>query len=129
MTDETKTKQKHHPKEKPLGKMTVIELREVAKTIEHSRAVAVHDLKKAELIALIKEVRGIKDEQPIKKEKKVHVKKPIRKQDIKQEIFQLKDEKQTAREKKDKKRVVALRRRINRLKKRMRRIVAVPVPA
>jgi hypothetical protein len=129
MTDETKKKQKHHPEEKPLGKMTVIELREVAKTIEHSSAVAVHDLKKAELIALIKEVRGIKDEQPIKKEKKVHVKKPISKQDIKRKISQLKDEKQSAREKKDKKLVVTLRRRINRLKKRMRRIAIVPVPA
>ena len=51
-------------KEKPLEKMTVTDLREMAKDMPG--IVGVHGMKKDELIAAIKEVKGIKDE-PVKK--------------------------------------------------------------
>ena len=66
---EDATKKEHKKEEKPLEKMTVKELRAIA--LEIPRAVAVHDMKKAELIACIKEARGIKDEAPVKIRKKV----------------------------------------------------------
>ena len=50
--------------EKPLDKMTVKELREMAKDIPG--IAGVHAMKKAELISEIKEAKGIKDE-PVKK--------------------------------------------------------------
>jgi len=45
--------------------LTVKELRELASEIPHEKAV--HEMKKEELIAFIKEARGIKDEHPPKK--------------------------------------------------------------
>jgi acetylornithine deacetylase/succinyl-diaminopimelate desuccinylase-like protein len=68
MVEETKKKE-HKKEEKSLEKMTIKELRAIA--LEIPRAVAVHDMKKAELIACIKEARGIKDDVAIKIKKKV----------------------------------------------------------
>jgi len=65
MTEETKKKEHD---EKHLEKLTIKELREIAMEIPHAEAI--HDMKKEEIIAFIKEARGIKDETPIRKRKK-----------------------------------------------------------
>ena len=100
MVEETKKKE-HKKEEKPLEKMTVKELRVIA--IEIPRAVAVHDMKKAELIACIKEARGIKDEGPAKIRKKVAEKIKLSKSEIRGKIKQLKEEKKAAQALKDRK--------------------------
>jgi len=55
--------------EKHLDKLTVKELREIAAEIPHEKAI--HDMKKEELVAFIKEAKGIKDESPIRKKKHI----------------------------------------------------------
>jgi len=104
--------------EKPLEKMTAIELREfaLAKNLGIS---GVHAMKKEELLPAIKQALGIKDEEPAKK--KVEVKGTIG--EMKKKILQLKEEKRTAIASKEKKKVNVLRRRINRLKKRTKKVV------
>ncbi|MCE5283804.1 MAG: transcription termination factor Rho [Deltaproteobacteria bacterium] len=114
MTEET-GKKEH---EKPLEKLTVKELREIALTLPHSTAV--HDLKKEELVAFIKEARGIKEEAPHKARKKAAVKVKLTKAEIKARIRELKDQKRQAQEGKDGTKTKALRRVISRLKKKSR---------
>jgi len=58
-------KKEKEKKEKPLDKMTAKELRELAMTT--GAVVGVHAMNKAELIAAIKEERGIVDEKGKKK--------------------------------------------------------------
>lgn len=118
MVEETKKKE-HKKEEKSLGKMTVKELRAVA--MEIPRAVAVHDMKKEELIAFIKEARGIKDEEPVKIKKKVVAKIKLSKTELKGKIKQLKEEKSAAQASKNRKMIDILRRRISHLKKLTRR--------
>jgi hypothetical protein len=101
-------------KEKPLEKMTVKELREMAKDIPG--ITGVHGMKKDELIVEIKKAKGIKDE-------------PIKKADasiaeLKQKIKTLKGQRREALEAKDKKKATIFRRRISRLKKKTRRAAA-----
>jgi hypothetical protein len=101
-------------KQKPLEKMTVKELREMAKDIP--QIVGVHGMKKEELIVEIKKAKGITDE-------------PLKKADasvaqLKQKIKALKIERQAALEAKDKKKATIFRRRISRLKKKTRRAAA-----
>ena len=101
-------------KEKPLEKMTVKELREMAKDI--SGITGVHGMKKDDLIVEIKKAKGIKDE-------------PIKKADasiaeLKQKIKALKVQRQEALEAKDKKKATIFKRRISRLKKKTRRAAA-----
>jgi len=100
--------------EKPLDKMTVKELREMAKDIPG--IAGVHAMKKAELISEIKEAKGIKDE-PAKKA-------AASTRDLKLKIKTLKAERQAALEAKDKKKATIFRRRISRLKKKTRRAAA-----
>jgi len=101
-------------KEKPLEKMTVKELREMAKDIPG--ITGVHAMKKDELIVEIKKARGIKDE-PIKKaDASIAV--------LKQKIKALKAQRQEALEAKDKKKATIFKRRISRLKKKTRRVAA-----
>jgi len=119
MAEEIK-KTKEHGQEKPLDKMTVKELRAIA--LECPRTTSVHDMKKEELIACIKEARGIKDEEPVNKRRDSA--KLQTRLDLKSTIRNLKEEKISAREKKERKRVDFLRRRISRLKKQTRRIVS-----
>jgi hypothetical protein len=121
MAEETKKKE-HKKEEKSLEKMTVKELRAIA--LEIPRAVAVHDMKKAELIACIKEARGIKDEGPAKIKKKVVAKIKLSKSEIKGKIKKLKEEKKAAQASKDRKQIDILRRRISHLKKLTRRYAA-----
>ena len=116
MTEETKKKEPHA--EKPLEKMTVKELREIAIEIPHAQAV--HDMKKEEIIAFIREARGIRDEAPSRKKKKV-VKLRMTKPELKTRIRELKGLKTQARVEKHGKKVKVLRRMISRLKKKSRK--------
>lgn len=122
MAEETKKKSRKK-EEKSLEKMTVKELKVIA--MEIPRAVAVHDMKKGELIAFIKEAKGIKEEEPVKVEKKVVEKIKLSKSEIKGKIKQLKEEKKAAQETFNRKRIDFLRRRISRLKKQTRRMTSV----
>lgn len=113
-------KKKHE--EKTLEKMTVKELRAIALELPHSTAV--HDMKKEDLIAFVREARGIKDEAPAQKKAKHTVKLKITKADIKAQIRQLKAMKLQALEAGDGGKAVGLRQRISRLKKKSRHAVA-----
>ncbi|HET6460103.1 MAG TPA: hypothetical protein VFG29_04865 [Syntrophales bacterium] len=118
MVEETKKKE-HKKEEKSLEKMTVKELRAIA--LEIPRAVAVHDMKKEELIAFIKEATGIKDEEPVKIKDTNVAKIKLNKTEIKGKIKQLKEEKRAAQASKNRKQIDILRRRISHLKKLTRR--------
>ena len=101
-------------KEKPLKKMTVTDLREMAKDIPEISGV--HGMKKEELIAAIKKSKGIIDE-------------PVKKTDaslgeIKKKIKTVKTQRLDAIESKDKKMAKIYKRRISRLKKKSRRAAA-----
>ncbi len=100
-------------KEKPLEKMTAKELREIALTIEG--VTGVHGMNKEELIRVIKEARGIKDER--KKDTTIDVRA------LKAKIRELKAKREEARAAGDKKTVEALRKAISKLKKKTRRAV------
>ena len=106
--------------EKPLEKMTAPELREIA--IKLPGVTGVHAMKKDELLAIIKEARGIKDEALSKKRARKTAKGPVTVGEMKKKISQLMLEKQAARESRDRKRVEILRRRINRMKKLSRKV-------
>jgi len=101
-------------KKKPLEKMTVKDLREMAKDMPGIDGV--HGMKKDELIVAIKEVKGIKDE-------------PVKKTDasvgeIKKQIKAIKAQRQKALEAKDGKMATIYKRRISRLKKKSRKAAA-----
>ena len=77
-----KEKKEKKQAEKPLDKMTVVELREVAKEIPDVTGVS--GMKKDQLLALIKEAQGIEEEKPAKKKtakKKTAKKKATKKSD------------------------------------------------
>lgn len=122
MEEETKKEEPQEAKkeevvpEKPLDKMTVIELREFALAKDLGIS-GVHAMKKEELLPAIKEALGIKDEEPAAK---VVDKGTVAA--MKQKIVRLKGEKRTAIASKDKKKINVLRRRINRLKKRSKKV-------
>ena len=101
-------------KQKPLEKMTVKELREIAKDIP--QIVGVHGMKKEELIVEIKKVKGIADEPAKKADASIA--------QLKQKIKALKIERQAALEAKDRKKATIFRRRISRLKRKTRRAAA-----
>ena len=119
------TRKKSHKEEKPLEKMTVKDLKEIALEIPHDHLeIAVSDMHKDQLVAFIKEARGIRDEAPGKKVKKAKViKVALTKQEIKARIKKLKEEQASAQELKDGEKAQVLRRRISRLKKQSRKIV------
>ncbi|MGD9055500.1 MAG: Rho termination factor N-terminal domain-containing protein [Desulfobacterales bacterium] len=101
-------------KDKPLEKMTVKELREIAKDMPG--LTGVHAMKKDDLISGIKAAKGIKDE-PVKKASRSM-------RELKLQIKALKAERQAALEAKDKKKATIFRRRISRLKKKTRKVAA-----
>jgi hypothetical protein len=121
MADETKKKE--HKEEKSLAKMTVKELKAIA--MEIPRSVAVHDMKKAELIEFIKEARGISEKVPAKTAKKFVEKIKLSKSEIKSRIKQLKEEKKAAQAANNRKKTDFLRRRISYFKKQSRRLANV----
>lgn len=121
MSEEIKKKEPKERDGKHLEKLTVKELREIAAEIPHERAV--HDMKKEELVAFIKEARGIKDEAPAKKNRHV-VKIKMTKAELKARIRELKLLKQGALEASEGKKVDALRHQISQLKKKSRHVAA-----
>jgi hypothetical protein len=121
MTEETKKKEHHkeHHDEQHLEKLTIKKLQEIAAEFPHEKAI--HDMKKEELIAFIKEAKGIKDETPIKKKK--HVGKiKMTKAELKAKIRELKKLRLQALEEKAGKKAILLRHHISRLKKLSRRV-------
>ena len=101
-------KKEKEKKEKPLDKMTAKELRELA--LSTGGIVGVHAMNKAELIAAMKEARGIVDEKTKKKEVDVR--------SLKVKIKELKDKRQKAVEGGHSKLADSFRRRISNLKKK-----------
>ena len=104
--------------DKPLDKMTVTELREIAKEIPE--ITGAHGMKKAELLAAVKTAKGIVDE-PAKKSsanKKIRTEQSV--PELKALIRGLKVMRRQALEKKDKKQAGLYRRQISRLKKKTR---------
>jgi hypothetical protein len=108
------TTDKKDAAEKPLDKMTVKELREVAK--EMPEITGVHGMNKGELLDAIKEAKGIVETKVRKVDASV--------KDIKNKIKLLKAERNAALQAKDKKMATIYRRRIARLKKKSRRSAA-----
>ncbi len=109
---------------KPLDKMTVVELRELAKE-EIPGITGVTGMKKDQLLEAIKEARGIQEEAPAKEKKQKRTagpKKVMSIQEMKQEIVRLRAERETVRQAQDKKKLEIIRRRINRLKKMTRKV-------
>jgi hypothetical protein len=98
--------------EKPLDRMTAKELREVALGLEG--IVGVHAMNKSELLAAVKKAKGIVDDK--KRRMSVDVR------TIKGKIRELRSQKEATKEAGDKKKMKILRRRINRLKKKTRRV-------
>lgn len=99
---------------KPLIKMTVKDLREIAKEIPE--ITGVHGMKKDELIDALRTVKGIEAAPARTKAAVVG--------DLKADIRSLKVKRQQAIEAKDKKMATIYRRKIARLKKKTRRAVA-----
>lgn len=99
--------------EKPLEKLTVKELKEMALEIEGIEGVSA--MKKDQLIAAIKEAKGI----PLKE---VKAKTDDTVAGVKAKIKELRQKREELREKKDKVGALRLKRRINRLKKRTRKL-------
>jgi hypothetical protein len=107
--------------EKSLEKLTIKELREIAAELPHERAI--HDMKKEELIAFVREARGIRESAPAAKKKhpvKIRMAKPA----LKARIRELKALRAQARESSDRGGLVRLRRQITRLKKKSRHVAA-----
>lgn len=102
---------KKEAKEKPLDKMTVKDLREIAKQIEG--VAGVHGMNKMELLAVIKESRGIKDSPKAKQGAST--------KQIKAKIKQLKIHRRQALEQENRPLATRYRRQISRLKKKTRR--------
>ncbi len=123
MAEDVKKEEKQA--EKPLDKMTVVELREVAK-VEIPGITGVTGMKKEQLLEALKEARGIQDETPAQKKKikkkTAGPKKDMSVKDMKLEIIRLRAERETLRQDKDKKKLEIIRRRINRLRKMTRRV-------
>jgi protein-arginine kinase activator protein McsA len=106
-------------KETPLDKMTVTELKEIAREIPG--VAGVHSMKKEKLLEIVKKAKGIRDEKPGKKKRKEAAKQGVGVKRLKRKIVRLKEEKKRALQAKDKDRVDIFRRRINRLKKKTRK--------
>ena len=115
--DAGKKMEREEKKGKDLDRMTVKELKEVAAEI--TGLVGIHAMKKADLLAAVKEAKGIEE----KKTPKEKIEKgAVTVKQLKAEIAELKKKRQQAREAKDKRMVHILRRKINRQKKETRKI-------
>jgi len=107
MTEETMEDLK-----KPLDKMTVKELREVA--LDLPEITGVHGMNKAELLAAVKKAKGIEDT-PVKKTS-------ASLGTVKTQIKNVKKLREAALKEKNVKMAAIYRRRISRLKKKSRRV-------
>lgn len=117
---ENEIKEKENKEEKTLDKMTVSDLKAIAKEIPGVTGVTA--MKKEELLTIVKEHRGIEEEKPEKKKEKKGISKLNIKQ-LKEKIAGLRMEKKAARESNDRHMIDILRRRINRMKKQTRKLV------
>ena len=112
--------------EKPLEKMTVKALREIAKDIPE--ITGVHGMKKEELIVAINESRDV-SEGEVKAVKSVKAKAApqisVTAGEIKKQIKALKSQRAAALESRDKKMANVFKRRISRLKKKSRKAAAL----
>ena len=109
-------------KEKLLEKMTAKELREMALGVPGIHGV--HAMKKEELIVAIRKAKGIAEPEP-KKERKVGAKKEkviLTVAQLKQKVKELKAKREEILQQRNFKMAQILRKRINRLKKKTRRI-------
>jgi len=97
---------------KPLDKMTVKELREVA--LELPQITGVHGMNKADLLLAVKKAKGIEDT-PVKK-----VSKTVG--EVKRQIRNFKKMRAAALKEKNAKMATIYKRRISRLKKKSRRV-------
>jgi hypothetical protein len=110
-------KEKGEKVEKDLDRMTVKELRAIA--AEETDLVGIHAMKKAELLEAIKNAKGILEKKvPKKKVEKAE----ITVKELKTKIIELKEKREEFRQTSDKRMLELLRRRINRTKKRTRKI-------
>jgi len=108
-------------KEKPLGKMTAKELREMALGLPGIHAVQA--MKKEELIAAIRKAKGMTEPEP-KKEKQIIAKKEkvvLTVAELKQKVKELRMKKEEVLQQRNWKTAEILRKRISRLKKKTRR--------
>jgi len=97
---------------KPLDKMTVKELREVA--LELPQITGVHGMNKAELLSAVKEAKGIEDTPVHKSSAALGT--------VKSQIKNFKKLRESALQEKNAKMASIYRRRISRLKKKSRRV-------
>lgn len=114
----TKKKQE----EQNLDKLTIKELREIAAQFPHERAIL--DMKKPELVAFIKQAKGISDDSHTR-QRKIKAKLTMTKADIKAKIRELKILKAQAQESNQKKLAGTLRHKIGHLKKVSRRVAGI----
>lgn len=107
-------------KEKSLDKMTVKELRDVAKGLG---AEGVSGMKKEELLAFIRKAKALpkKGPPPQKVVKKAKKKKELNVKQLKKRIMAIKAKRSEALEKGDRRMATIYKRQINRLKKKTRR--------
>jgi hypothetical protein len=122
MSEETHKKEHKPHDDQHLDKLTVKELREMAAEFPHEKAI--HDMKKEELIAFIKQAKGIKEEGHVHKHKpkgKIKLTKP----EVKAKIRELKVLHWQALEGNDTRKSALLRHKISRLKKISRRVAEV----
>ena len=101
-------KEKAEKKEKPLDKMTAKELRELALSL--GTITGVHGMNKEEILAAVKEARGIVKEAGKKGDRSMR--------QLKEKLGELRGKKEEVRSGGDKKVVDILRKRISRLKKK-----------
>lgn len=97
--------------DKPIDKMTVKELKEVA--LEIPEITGVHGMNKADLLSAVKQAKGIPEEKTRKKTGSIR--------ELKQKIKVLKVKRRDALEAKDAKTATIYRRKISRMKTKMRR--------
>ena len=106
-------KERKEKKEKPLDRMTATELRKYA--LDLGEITGVHGMNKEELLAAIKEVKGIKDEGKAGATK-------VSMRDLKEKAKAMRAKKQEAiAAGEPQKKIDILRKKANRLKKRTRR--------
>jgi hypothetical protein len=107
------SKKKKVEKEKPLDKMTVKELREIA--LGMPEISGVHGKNKDELLAAIKESKGMVDDSPKKADSSLR--------ELKKKVREFKKKQAAALEAKDTKMTSIYRKKVSRLKKKTRRSV------
>ncbi|MCX8012356.1 MAG: Rho termination factor N-terminal domain-containing protein [Desulfobacterota bacterium] len=103
--------------EKDLEKLTATKLREIAK--QYEGITGVHAMKKEELIRAIREARGEPQKEVKRGGETIHT--------LKKQIKMLKAEKKAVQAKKDKKAIIALRKKIKRFRRLTRKLAKAKI--